>query len=353
MQDHEYWQAVLHRDHAYDGRFVFAVRSTGIYCRPSCPSRRPNRENVQFFAQPIQAEQAGFRACQRCQPDKAVPDEPHLDLIQAICRYLDEPREHIPTLEDLARRFNLSPYHLQRTFKRLVGVTPHQYAAAHRLDRFKESLKDEDTVTEAVYEAGYPSSSSAYGQVTARLGMTPARYQRGGQGVQIAYTIVPCPLGWLLVAATEKGICAVRLGDSEADLEAAFDQEFPAADKQRRDADLGSWIAALLGYLSGEQPHLDLPLDVQATAFQRRVWETLQAIPYGATRSYGNIAEAIGQPAAVRAVARACATNPVALVIPCHRVIREDGSLGGYRWGLARKQALLDMESSTEKEAQP
>jgi AraC family transcriptional regulator of adaptative response/methylated-DNA-[protein]-cysteine methyltransferase len=351
MGDHEYWQAVIRRDPEYDGRFVYAVRSTGIYCRPSCPSRRPKRENVQFFALPVQAEQAGFRACQRCQPDKAVPDEPHLELVQAICRYLAEPREHIPTLNELAQQFNLSPYHLQRTFKRIVGVTPHQYAAGHRLERFKESLKDEETVTEALYEAGYPSSSSAYGQAGARLGMTPARYQRGGQGVRIAYTIAPCPLGWLLVAATDKGVCAVRLGDSEAELETTLAQEFPAAAKQRNDADLGPWVATLLSYLNGGQPHFDLPLDVQATAFQRRVWESLQTIPYGSTRSYRKVAEVIGQPAAVRAVARACATNPVALVIPCHRVIREDGTLGGYRWGLARKQALLDMES--EEEAQP
>jgi AraC family transcriptional regulator of adaptative response/methylated-DNA-[protein]-cysteine methyltransferase len=279
MGDHEYWQAVIRRDPEYDGRFVYAVRSTGIYCRPSCPSRRPKRENVQFFALPVQAEQAGFRACQRCQPDKAVPDEPHLGLVQAICRYLAEPREHIPTLNELAQQFNLSPYHLQRTFKRIVGVTPHQYAAGHRLERFKESLKDEETVTEALYEAGYLSS------------------------------------------------------------------------RQRNDADLGPWVTTLLSYLNGGQPHFDLPLDVQATAFQRRVWESLQTIPYGSTRSYQKVAEVIGQPAAVRAVARACATNPVALVIPCHRVIREDGTLGGYRWGLARKQALLDMES--EKEAQP
>jgi AraC family transcriptional regulator of adaptative response/methylated-DNA-[protein]-cysteine methyltransferase len=340
MHDHERWQAVLDRNQDYDGQFVFAVHTTGIYCRPSCPSRRPRRENVQFFALPNQAEQAGFRPCRRCQPDQAGRDEPHQALIQQICRVLDEAGEHIPTLDELGQQFHLSPYHLQRTFKRLVGVTPRQYAAARRLDRFKAHLKEGETVTEAVYEAGYPSSSSAYEQT---LGMTPAHYRRRGQGLDITYAITPCALGWLLVAATGRGVCAVRLGDSEAELETLLAEEFPDAALER--GDLDQEVAALLDYLSGTQPRLDLPLDVQATAFQRRVWDVLRTIPYGSTRSYQEVAEALGQPSAVRAVARACATNPAALVIPCHRVVRADGSLAGYRWGIARKQALLAMES--------
>ncbi len=209
----DYWEVVLKRDPDYDGQFVYAVRSTGVYCRPSCPSRRPNRDQVRFFATPQDAAGAGFRPCRRCQPDQAVPDERHLDLIREVCRYLDETHETAPTLDELADRFNLSPYHLQRTFKRIVGITPRQYAAAHRLERFKDELRDGKTVTDALYDAGYQSSSSAYEE---SLGMSPRSYQQGGSGMQIAYTAVPCPLGWLLVAATEKGLCAVRLGDSGA-----------------------------------------------------------------------------------------------------------------------------------------
>lgn len=345
MRNTQYWQAVLGRDGRYDGVFVYVVRSTGIYCRPSCPSRRPRRDNVQFFAQSALAEQAGFRACQRCHPDKAVPDEPHLALMREICRYLAEHRERAPTLIELAHQFNLSPYHLQRTFKRIVGVTPRQYAAAYRLERFKAHLKNGETVTNALYEAGYPSSSSVYAQVSDQFGMTPTVYQRGGHRMHISYTMATCPLGFLLVAATERGICAVRLGDSETELEATLHSEFPTATIRRNDTDLGQWVSALLEYLQGERPHLELSLDIQATAFQRRVWEVLRAIPYGSTRSYRAIAEAMGQPTAARAVAHACATNPVALVIPCHRVVREDGNLGGYRWGVARKRALLAQES--------
>lgn len=345
MGESEYWQAVLQRDRQQDGKFVFAVRSTGIYCRPSCPARHPRREQVQFFASPSEAEQAGFRACLRCQPNKAQRNEPQLELVQQLCQYLTETQERIPSLNELARHFNLSPYHLHRTFKRLVGVTPRQYAEAQRLERLKGNLKNGATVTEALYQAGYQSSSSVYGQVGDGFGMTPRRYQRGGQEQCISYTIRPCPLGRLLVAATERGICAVRLGDSESELKADLASEFPHAKLERSEAKLGQWVARLLDYLGGAQPHLDLPLDVQATAFQRKVWEALRTIPYGSTRSYQEIANTIGQPKAVRAVAQACAQNPAALVIPCHRVVRTDGSLGGYRWGIERKRALLEQEA--------
>lgn len=345
MHEEERWQAVLRRDGGCDGRFVYAVRSTGIYCRPSCPARRPRREMVEFYASPEEAERAGYRPCRRCRPDGATPAEPNLDLVGAICRYLDEAREPAPTLADLGRRFGLSPSHLQRTFKRIVGVSPRQYAAARRLERFRGRLQQGAPVTQALYEAGYESASSAYDQDSRRLGMAPGRYRRGGAGMQIAYTAAPCPLGRLLVAATEAGICAVKLGDSEAALEEALRAEYPAAAIRRDDARLGPWVQAILAHLRGAQPHLDLPLDVRATAFQERVWQALRAIPYGSTRSYHDIAAAIGQPAAARAVARACAANPVALLIPCHRVIREDGGLGGYRWGFERKRALLDAEA--------
>ena len=353
MQETTLWQAVLLRDSQYDGVFVFAVRTTGIYCRPSCPSRRPRREHVQFFDQPAQAEAAGFRPCQRCHPEQAARHEPNLALVQAICRAIDEQADRPPTLAELGQQCGMSPYHLQRTFKRIVGVTPKQYAAAQRAERLKKHLKEKSTVTEAIYEAGYPSSSSAYGEAAGQLGMTPATYRRGGAAAIITYAITPCPLGYLLVAATDLGICAVRLGDSEEELTTMLAGEFPAAQMERGNGALGQWVAGLQDYLSGAQPHLDLPLDVRATAFQRRVWAALQAIPYGSTRSYSEVAQAIGQPTAVRAVARACATNPAALVIPCHRVVREDGGLGGYRWGMERKQALLAQEARQTKAIAP
>ena len=347
MQADGFWQAVTDRDRRYDGRFVYAVRSTGIYCRPSCPSRRPRREQVQFFDGPDAAMQAGFRPCRRCQPDKATVEDPNLGLVEQMCRYLAESDDYSPTLEDLSARFHMSPYHLQRTFKRIVGVTPKQYAAAQRAERLKTRLKEKQTVTEALYEAGYSSSSTAYSQFTGQLGMTPATYRRGGQNTVIVYSITPCPLGSLLVAATSKGVCAVRLGDSEEELAAALAGEFSSAALQRSDAALTPWVSTIQDYLHGGHPSLDLPLDIQATAFQRRVWAALQQIPYGSTRSYRQVADAIGQPTAARAVARACATNPVALVIPCHRVVREDGSLSGYRWGIERKEALLAQEAGS------
>jgi AraC family transcriptional regulator, regulatory protein of adaptative response / methylated-DNA-[protein]-cysteine methyltransferase len=349
MEEIEYWEAVCSRNRAFDGVFVYAVRSTGIFCRPSCPSRRPRREQVQFFDSPAGAEQAGYRACRRCQPEKRTPDEPNLALVQRMCRYLSEPCDQLPTLAELAQEFHLSPYHLQRTFKRIVGVTPRQYAEAQRLERFKAGLKQGESVTDALYEAGYASNSSVYTQAARQFGMTPATYRAGG-GAAISYTVAESPLGWLLVAGTTKGLCAVRLGDSPAALEAELASEFPHAGMTRDDTGLGAPVMALMGYLHGAQPHLDLPLDVRATAFQQQVWRALQAIPVGSTRSYGEVAAAIGRPTAARAVARACATNPVALVIPCHRVIRQDGNLGGYRWGLERKERLLAQEASTAAE---
>src|SRR6266567_1975874 len=310
MLEENYWQAVLNRDSQSDGTFVFGVRSTGIYCIPSCPARHPRREQVIFFTRPEAAEEAGFRACRRCHPGET------------------------------------SVYELQVVFKRVVGITPRQYVEACRLGQFKARLKEGESVTTALYDAGYGSSSRLYERTHTQLGMTPSTYRRGGREMRIGYTIVACPLGRLLVAATEKGICAISLGDVDAELESALWSEYPAASIERDGTELSQWVNALLDYLNGEQPHLDLPVDVQATAFQWRVWEMLRAIPYGSTRSYSAIAQALGNPKAARAVAHACATNPVSLVIPCHRVVRENGALGGYRWGLERKQRLLAEEAA-------
>jgi AraC family transcriptional regulator of adaptative response/methylated-DNA-[protein]-cysteine methyltransferase len=340
------WEAVSRRDSGLDGAFVYGVRSTGVFCRPACPSRRPRREQVRFFPIPEAAQQAGFRSCLRCKPVDAEVRDPHLGLVQRVCRLIErEPEdEGAVSLSKLSEAVGLSPYHLQRVFKRVMGISPRQYAEACRVRRLKESLREGETVTNALYDSGYNSSSGLYEKAADHLGMTPATYRKGGTSTQVYYTIAQSPLGRLLVAATERGICAVRMGDSDSQLEATLRDEYHAADLQRDDTVLGEWVEAILAHLSGKQPHLDLPLDVRATAFQWRVWEALRAIPYGSTRSYLQVATAIGQPTAVRAVARACATNPVALLVPCHRVIKEDGSLGGYRWGMERKQSLLDTE---------
>lgn len=348
--DEAFWRAVLNRDARFDGRVFFAVRSTGIYCRPSCPARRPRREQVVFFSIPEAAESAGFRSCRRCRPRSAEIIDPQVEMVRRACAYIESHLDQATTLEDLSAHTGVSPYHLQRVFKRIVGITPRQYAGAFRLSQFKSSVKKGGTVTGAMYEAGYGSSSRLYEQAPAQLGMTPADYRRGGEGVRIQYTIAGCSLGRLLVAATGKGICAVRLGDSDAALEADLLGEYPAAEINRQDEFLRNLVEQILRHINGRHPHLDLPLDVQATAFQWSVWEKLRDIPYGTTRSYSEIAAAMGRPTATRAVARACATNPVALVIPCHRVIREDRSLGGYRWGIDRKRALLELERSLAQE---
>ncbi len=342
--DEVFWQAVLSRDSRFDGRIFFGVRSTGIYCRPSCPARRPRREQVVFFQIPEAAEHAGFRSCRRCRPRIAATADPQIEMVRRACRYIEEHIDTLPTLDALSAHTGVSPYHLQRVFKRVAGITPRQYAEACRLSKFKARVKKGESVTGAMYDAGYGSSSRLYERAPSQLGMTPADYRRGGKGARISYTTVGCSLGRLLVAATEKGVCAVRLGDSDAALEADLLSEYPAADVQRNDEALSNSVDQLLNHLKGARPHLDLPLDVQATAFQWSVWEKLREIPYGSTRSYSEIARAIGRPTATRAVARAIATNPVAVVIPCHRVIREDKSLGGYRWGIERKQALLERE---------
>lgn len=344
------WAAVQGRERDRDGAFVYAVRSTGIYCRPSCPSRRPRRDQVAFFAVPEAAELAGFRACRRCHPKDAAPADPAAPLIAHACRFIAERLEEAPGLDQIGAAVGLSPHHLQRTFKRLVGISPREYAEALRLTAFKGRLRAGDTVSEAIYAAGYGSSSRLYEGAEAKLGMAPAVYRGGGIGMRIGYTIVDSPLGRLLVAATERGVCAVSLGDEDAALEEALRAEYRAATIARDEGGLGAATAAILAYLAGERPNLELPLDVQATAFQRQVWDTLRKIPYGETRTYLQIAEALGNPKAVRAVGRACATNPVSLVVPCHRAVGSDGKLHGFRWGLGRKQALLDLERGMQND---
>jgi AraC family transcriptional regulator of adaptative response/methylated-DNA-[protein]-cysteine methyltransferase len=340
------WQAVVARDRQFDGRFVFGVRSTGIYCRPSCPARRPRRQHVVFFPLPEAAERAGFRSCRRCKPRDAASADPRTTRVQQVCRQIDASPDEAHTLEALASVAGVSPHHLLRTFKEVMGITPRQYADARRLASFKQGLKGGHAVAEATYEAGYGSSSRIYERADAQLGMTPAVYRKGGRGMRIAYTIVDSPLGRMLVGATERGVSAVSLGDGDAALETWLREEYPAATITRDDGRLGPWLKAILDHLAGRQPALELPLDIQATAFQRRVWEALRAIPLGSTRSYTAIARAIGQPTAARAVARACATNPVALVIPCHRVVGEGGAVSGYRWGVERKRTLLAREEA-------
>jgi AraC family transcriptional regulator, regulatory protein of adaptative response / methylated-DNA-[protein]-cysteine methyltransferase len=340
------WAAVLARDARLDGRFVYAVASTGVYCRPSCPSRRPRREQVRFFAAPGAAEAAGYRACRRCRP--ASGEAPRATRAVAAARvYLEEHLDETVTLEHLGRVAGMSPTHLQRTFRRLTGASPKEYVQARRAERLKARLRKGDNVTTATYEAGYGAASRLYEQAGARLGMTPATYRRGGRGMHIRYTVVPSPLGRLLVAATERGVCAVQLGDAEEPLAAALRREYPHATLERAGDSgngLGAWVAAIVRHLEGSPAALAVPLDLQATAFQLRVWKALQEIPAGATRSYGEVAAALGRPGAARAVARACAGNPVALVVPCHRVVQADGEPGGYRWGAERKRRLLDRE---------
>jgi AraC family transcriptional regulator of adaptative response/methylated-DNA-[protein]-cysteine methyltransferase len=347
-QETRYWRAVEQRDARFDGQFVYAVRSTGVYCRPSCPSRRPLRAGVLFFREPDSAERRGFRACLRCGGRRSDGDGAET-LAARISRYVDEHLEDEGriTLAALAAVFHRSPFHLQRLFKRALGVSPREYAESRRLGQWKKHLRKGRDVTAALYEAGYGSSSRLYEKASSRLGMTPAVYARGGQGMKINYVIADCSLGRVLVGFTGRGVSAVYLGDKDKSLEAELHQEYPRAEIHRESGLRGKWVGEILSYLRGQQPQLHLPLDLAATAFQMRVWEELRRIPYGTTRTYSQIAGRLGQPSATRAVARACATNPVSLVVPCHRAVRADGSLAGYRWGLQRKEALLEQEKTS------
>ena len=347
------WRAVQSRDRGADGAFVYGVRSTQIYCRPSCPSRKPRREQVVFFPLPAAAEQQGFRECRRCRPRTVNPSDPRTQTVAKACREIDarlrDGNEARVTLSALSAPLGMSPHQLERAFRSVMSITPRQYADAQRMRRLKSQLRKGDDVTTALYDAGFGSSSRLYERAPSHLGMTPATYRQGGAGMRVNYTIVDSPLGRLLVGATERGVSAVYLGESDARLEAALQDEYPRAEIRRDRNGLEEWVSQILEHLRGREPNLDLPTDVQATAFQRRVWEELRRIPYGATRTYSQVAQAIGRPEAIRAVARACATNPTSVVVPCHRVVRADGNLAGYRWGVEKKKTLLERESSNNR----
>ena len=340
------WRAVRERDARWDGVFVYAVASTRVYCRPTCPSRRPRRDRVRYFALADAAERAGYRACRRCRPkSSAVPAA--IDRVRRACSVLASSTNGLISLTALAARVGGSPHHLLRTFKQTLGVSPREFADACRVGCLKTALRSGEGVAAATYDAGYGSGSRIYERSSAKLGMTPAAYARGGKGEHVNYTTIDSPLGRLLVAATERGICAVKLGEDDAALERDLRAEYPAA-RLGRGPRLDAWVRAIVDSLTPGAPDPRLPTDVRATAFQRRVWRELQRIPRGRTRSYKEIAQRIGQPAAARAVARACAANPTALVVPCHRVVRTDGDAGGYHWGAARKRALLEAERATK-----
>jgi AraC family transcriptional regulator of adaptative response/methylated-DNA-[protein]-cysteine methyltransferase len=343
QNDDPRWNAVVARDSARDGEFVFAVATTGVYCRPSCPARRPRRGNVSFFSHPEQAEKAGFRACLRCRP-KAFSGNPQSDAAKEICRYIEQRLDEPITLGRLGKVFRQSPFHLQRRFKAALGITPREYADSCRLRQLKRNLQAGDNVTRAMYDAGYGSSSRLYEKTASQLGMTPDKYRRGAIAASIRYAIADSPLGRMLIAATDRGVCAIQFARSDGELIEGLKREFPFAVRKPDEGGLQAWVAALLSKMAGRELNAALPLDIRATAFQRRVWTYLQSIPFGATQSYGQVAKAIGQPSASRAVARACATNPVAVAIPCHRVVREDGNISGYRWGVERKKTLLEIE---------
>jgi len=341
--DEQRWNAVLARDARHDGEFVFAVSSTGVYCRPSCAARRPRRENVQFFRGPEAAERAGFRACLRCHP-RARTCNSESDSVKAICRFIEQHLDESLTLQRLGKEFHQSPFHLQRRFRAVLGITPREYADSCRLRTLKRNLQAGDSVTRAMYDAGYGSSSRLYEKTASQLGMTPDKYRRGAIAATIRYACADSPLGRMLVAATERGICSIQFGRTDGELIEGLKREFPFAVRKVDDGGIQPWIAALLQHMVGKDLDSSLPLDIRATAFQRRVWTYLQSIPFGKTKSYLQVAKAIGRPTACRAVARACATNPVAIAIPCHRIVREDGGMGGYRWGIERKKALLEIE---------
>ena len=339
-----YWQAVLNHDPSFDGRFYYGVVTTGVFCRPSCPGRRPLQQNVRFFDTPQQAESTGLRACLRCRPLALAGTDPHSERIKKLCRYIERCVEHdtAPSLQELSREAGLSPFHLQRSFKAIAGVTPRQYADACRVKMLKANLQSGHSVTRSMVDAGYGSASRLYEKSDMLLGMTPGEYRRGGAGVHIRYTMLDTRFGPLLLAASERGVCSIQFGNEN---ERLLETEFPQALLERSDAEpLQGWAQAVGEYLDGRNPRLDLPLDIQATAFQRSVWEYLQTIPRGATKSYSAVAAGIGKPKAARAVARACAANRIAIAIPCHRVVRETGEPGGYRWGKERKEKILAEE---------
>jgi AraC family transcriptional regulator of adaptative response/methylated-DNA-[protein]-cysteine methyltransferase len=345
------WPAVASRDAKADGSFFYSVRTTGVYCKPSCAARPARPENVAFHATTQDAERAGFRPCKRCKPDAAVSSAALQSAVVAdLCRFI-ESAEHAPTLDELAERAALSPHHLHRVFKAATGLTPRAYAAAHRAKRVRDELTRSSSVTDAIYGAGYNSGGRFYEEANAMLGMTPTSYRAGGEGAQIRFAIAQCALGAILVAQSERGICAILMGDDPDTLAHDLQDQFPKAQLIGGDAGFEKLVARVIGFVEAPGVGLDLPLDVRGTAFQQRVWQALREIPAGSTASYADIAERIGAPKSVRAVAQACGANHIAVAIPCHRVVRSDGALSGYRWGVERKRSLLQREAAFDNSA--
>ena len=340
------WKAVIDNDSSADGTFYYAVKTTGVYCRPSCTSRLPNRANVEYFATSEEAETAGYRACKRCNP---TTDSKTLEIEKKIihaCRIIEESETHLK-LDELAARVKLSPYHFHRVFKKIVGVTPKQYASRNQSQRFQKSLKTSPSITDAIYSAGFGSSGSAYDKTQDQLAMKPKEYRKGATGITITYGLAHCFLGWVIVAATDRGICAIEFGDDPDTLPDQVQTRFPNARLKKADIGFASLIKEVVDFIKAPEEQFQLPLDIQGTAFQQRVWNVLRQIKPGKTLSYSDVANRIGNPNAVRAVASACASNKLAVVIPCHRVISKDGKVSGYRWGTERKKMLLQSEKES------
>lgn len=352
MNEEELWTAVENHDATRDGQFFYGVMTTGVFCRPSCASRRPLRKNVRFFATPQEAERAGLRPCKRCRPTAAAGNVLN-QVVHELARQIDAQPEQAVSLEQLAKRAGYSPFHLQRNFKAIMGSSPKEYQTAARVRMLKKELRNEAPVADAIYQAGFGSGSRVYEKADGQLGMTPSEYRSGGKGLTISYASGQTPLGLMMIGATDRGICFLQFGETDAELAIELGHQFSAAIVQPMPdtykQQFESWMAALNRHLRGLEPQLDLPLDVRGTAFQLIVWRYLQKLPYGEVRSYSEVATAIGKPSAARAVARACATNPIGLLIPCHRVVRGSGELGGYRWGMQRKRVLLDTERAASK----
>ena len=338
------WAAVAARDSQSDGKFFYSVRTTGVYCRPSCAARRARPENVDFHLTTADAERAGFRPCKRCKPDQASLTDQRATKIAQLCRFI-ETAEYPPTLDELAKQAEMSAYHFHRVFKETTGLTPKGYAAAHRAKRVRQELGRSETVTEAIYDAGYNSNGRFYGESNEVLGMTPTRYRAGGIDTEIRFAIGECSLGSILVAQSARGVCAILMGDGPDQLARDLQDRFPRANLIGGDAEFEQLVAKVVDFVEAPGLGLNLPLDVRGTAFQQRVWQALRDIPAGQTASYADIAGRIGAPKSVRAVAQACAANALAVAIPCHRVVRSDGALSGYRWGVERKRALLAREA--------
>ncbi len=341
------WAAVVARDRGADGDFFYSVRSTGVYCRPSCGARTARPENVTFHATAADAERAGFRPCKRCRPDRLSRSSEQAAIIEKLCRYI-ETAEQPPTLEELAVRARLSPYHLHRTFRAVTGVTPRAYASAHRARRVRSALSASASVTDAIYDAGYGSNGRFYDESNRVLGMTPSRYRAGGEGTQIRFAVGECSLGSILVAQSERGVCAISMGDDPDRLVRELQERFSRAHLVGGDEAFEALVAKVVGFVESPKSGLDLPLDVRGTVFQQRVWQAMREIRPGETTSYSELAQRIGVPRSTRAVACACAANVIAVAIPCHRVVRSDGGLSGYRWGVERKRALLEREARAE-----